>query len=583
MDAGKNIYGLSEGVFKACQFLGLKFPTTVPKELDPFEDRAPSDYFGDDFELDATTIKKMRSVCNLTEEKFQKRYKIFYAKFASQNPLKQTKTDRNVFFCDYVLHSAKFGNFTSDYFDFEFYGKSFALRSEFLTQKHRNLIRIICNDPCDINLLNNKAETNRIFSAFLHRDWINTDKCTFDDFKAFVEKHSRFFSKSIVESSKVGSEIIAANSKTNLEKLFANLQRKKMLLEEVVVQHEALAAFCPDILNTIRVNTFLDAHNGVHILTAVGRFGVKGSVAGNFNDENLCVTIDTKTGEIISDAINQKHERFQTHPDTGKSFKGFQYPSWKEVRATVKKLSKMIPTLRHVGWDIAINDKSEIVIIAAKENPDVDIQQAPDGVGRLHLYQPLLDEMLNYKREQMKLLGYRVNNLRNFDSSYDPGISRLERRLQFAMIKLLSDCTSLMDLGCRKDKFVKTLCPEDVKYYPVDFKAYDDEIIACDFNKDFPEIKVDTCLCALTAEYVKSLPYFLTNMCNAAQKQILMLCCPINDNEMLSLQRWKNPFLTDFTEEFLIQTMEQNNFRLDKQYPTDNKSVILYDFRKILE
>ena len=41
--------------------------------------------------------------------------------------------------------------------------------------------------------------------------------------------------------------------------------------------------------------------------------------------------------------------------------------------------------------------------------------------------------------------------------------------------------------------------------------------------------------------------------------------------------------MTDFTEEFLVKTMEQNNFKLDKQYPIDINSVILYDFRKIRE
>ena len=52
------------------------------------------------------------------------------------------------------------------------------------------------------------------------------------------------------------------------------------------------------------------------------------------------------------------------------------------------------------------------------------------------------------------------------------------------------------------------------------------------------------------------------------------------DKEMLSEYRWAHPLLTDFTEEFLIKTMEQNNFQLAEQYPTDNKAVILYDFRR---
>ena len=121
-----------------------------------------------------------------------------------------------------------------------------------------------------------------------------------------------------------------------------------------------------------------------------------------------------------------------------------------------------------------------------------------------------------------------------------------------------------------------------MKYFPVDFKNYDDEeIITCDFNGgEFPDLKADTCLCAFTAEFVENLPQFLANMCNAAQKQILIHCCLIEKE--ISDYRYENPFLTDFTEEFLIKTMEQNNFQLETQYPdAKNPSVILYDFRKI--
>ena len=60
-----------------------------------------------------------------------------------------------------------------------------------------------------------------------------------------------------------------------------------------------------------------------------------------------------------------------------------------------------------------------------------------------------------------------------------------------------------------------------------------------------------------------------------------MWCRPI-DRDQSPAYRWKNPFLTDYTEEFLIKTMEQNGFQLNAQYPApEARSVILYDFRKI--
>ena len=538
MDTEKNIYGLSEGVFKACQFLGLKFPSEAVNNPQP----VPSDYFGDDFELDAATKKKLCSERKWSSKKLAKEYSAFTEKYFSQRCFKHTKTDLNVYFVDHMLFAKKqqvaSGN---DYFDFEFYNKSFELRDTFRTERHAKQTTVICNDFFARELLQNKAKTNIFFAGFLHRDWLETGSCTLEDFKAFIEKHPRFFSKPVASLQGRGAEIIAVEPNADIEKIFANLKSRKRLLEEIVIQHKDLAAFCPDTVNTIRVYSFLDIHNVVHILATSGRFGRLGGVIDNVhNGGGYSAVIDPKTGIIVSDGCNNFHERVQKHADTGKTFKGFQYPYWEKVCVVVKKMAKMLPQLRHVGWDIAVNDKGELVLIEANGNlPDVGLQQMADSVGRLSLYQPLLEEMQTYKKEEMQRLGWRVINLPNFDSVYENNPNPRDRnsRLQQAMEKLLPDCESLLDLGCRAAKPVKKFCPANVKYFPVDFKQHDAEVIACDFNEDFPDIKADVCLSVFTAEFVENLPQFLANMCNAAQKQILMWCRPF-DKELNPNHRW---------------------------------------------
>ena len=583
MASKKNIYGLSEGVFKACQFLGLKFP---PKALNKSQ-LVPSDYFGDDFELNDAMTKKLRAERNWSEEFFAERYQKFAEVFSYQKSLKQTKTDLNIFFCDHFLYVAgQLGATPENYFDFEFYNKSSKLQRTFLVNpplfsKHLSL-RATFNDFNSISLVNDKAGTNKIFAEFLHRDWLDARTCSFEEFKIFVAKHSRFFSKQVAGFQGRGAEIVNVASNDNLEELFSELKSTNRLLEELVVQHKSLQEFCPDTVNTIRVNSVLDVHNVVHILTTVGRFGRRGGVVDNVHlGGGYSAMIDPKTGIITSDGMNNFHQRAVRHADTGKIFKGFQYPCWEKLRAAVTKMAKMLPQLRHIGWDITINAKDEVTFIEANGMPDVGLQQISDSVGKRHLYMPLVEELQNYKREQMKFLGYKVNNLQNFDASYNTS-ARNELRLKFAMGKLIEDCASLLDLGCRNPNFVKSLCPAGVKYFPVDYKNFSDEVIICNFNKgNFPDIKADTCFCALTAEFVERLPKFLADVCNAAQRQILMLCRPI-DKETRSHWRWKNPVLTDFTEKFLIDTIEQNNFKLDAQYPApDNRSLIVYDFRKI--
>ena len=586
VDLEKNIYGLSEGVFKACKFLGLKFPPEVSADFSASQEHMPSDYFGDNFELTETIKNSLQVERKLTEEKFKTIYKEFTAKFNSQRCFsKKNKTDWNIYFCDYMLFSRKQGATIPDYFDFEFYRKSLALRNTFRVSRSSRLTQRICNDFNSIILLRDKAKTNKIFADFLHRDWLDTPNCTFEEFKAFVEKHPRFFSKQIAGAQGRGAEIISVNSNEDLENLFDNLKNKKKILEEIVKQHKDIAAFCPDTVNTIRVYTILDVHNVVHILATNGRFGRLGGVVDNVHvGGGQFVTIDPKTGILISDGLTNYHERIPKHPDTGKTFKGFQYPCWEKVLELVQKAAKMIPQLRHIAWDIAINDKDEAILIEANGTlPALGIQQAPDDTGRQPLYTPLLEEIINYKWEQVKFLGYRVNNLNDFDSVYYTK-SRQNSRLKLVMNKLIPDCKSLIDLGCRKSKLVKAITPPRVlKYYPVDFQKHDDEVIACNFNSgEFPDIKADTCLCAFTAEYVEPLPQFLANMCNAAQKQILMLCRPFTASEVHDTYRWENPFLTDFTEEFLIKTMEQNNFQLNAKYPLPKvAAIVIYDFRRI--
>ena len=576
----ENNYGLSEGVFKACEFLGLKFPAEIKSTG---EEHLPSDYFGDDFELDSATKKKLCAECGLSSAAFNRRYTSFSKAYLKQKPLRRNKTNLNIYFCDFLLSKRKY-LLINHYLNLEFYKKSSALQNTFVVADSRIQIQLLFNNGVSRD---DKTKEYKIFSDFLHRDWLDLRQADFGAFKNFAEKHPHFVSKIIDSNQGSSVEVIDIAKDKNLEKLFDRLKAENRVIEEMLRQHESLNSFCADTLNTIRIYTVLDIHDIVHIIAATGKFGRKGQFIDNFHVGGMAATINLKNGVVTSNAINRFHERLKNHPDTGKQFKGFQYPCWEEVLSTVRKMAKMIPQFRHIGWDIAINEKSEVVLVEANSWwPGMNLLQAPDDTGRLYLYAPLLEEMKNYKIQEMKLLGYRVNNIPNFDSSY-ANPSRQENRLKTAVDKLIPNCASVLDLGCRQNKLAKKFCPANVRYYPVDYIKYDDEVYICDFiggeGNIFPNIEADTVLCAFTAEYVEQLPQFLANMCTAAQKQILMICRPMSETEIVSNYRWSHPFLVDFTEEFLVDTMTQNNFKLIERYPfPENNAVVLYDFRKIL-
>ena len=572
---------LPDMILKTCEFLGL----TVPggKLLDTKSDPEPSDYFGKDFELTLDLMEKVRVACNRRKDNFARIYGEFTRNYFDRK-LDHNETNLNIYFCDYIMFCRNKG-MTSivDYFDFEFYRLPAAVRSTFRLQGHRAQTRFICNDYDASKLLNNKSKTNRIFAEFIHRDWINAYRCSFETFKDFVGKHKKFFVKPVVGSLGNNTSIFELSPDENLEELFQKFKEEIMLLEEVVTQHEIMKSFCPDTVNTLRINTFLDIHNVVHILAASGRFGRLNTIVDNYSSNGYTVTIDPKTGIIISDGINKHHERSKVHPDTGKVFKGFQYPFWNKVRLAVMKMAKLIPTVHHIGWDIAINSEGNVELIEANSNPDVHVQQSADLTGRLHLYQPLIDEYDAWKKTTIDYLGYRINNLKSFLANYNSYAELHDIGVKFALEKLIPKCASLIELGCRKNLFAASLLPEGVKYHPFDFRRHDPETVVCDFNRNkFPKIKADTFLCALIAEFVAPLPSFLEKVCAAAEKQVLMVCRPF-DKETSIKFRWEHTVLTDFTEKFLIETMRKNNFELNsRQAVPKNDALIMYDFRKNL-
>ena len=546
---------LSEGIIRACNFFNLKVPENI---------NFPSDFFCENLKLD---LDFLRCTTKLSEEKFSQLYNKFTKKYSEQTFLKQNSTDMNIYFCDYLLHARKNSATIEDYFDFDFYKKNFAEQKTFRLQVHRKQTRIICNDFRACELLDNKVMTLKIFSEFVHRDWLDSTTCSIEEFKNFIAKHPNFFIKPIVGSLGKDAAIVQIDINADIEKLFDIIKERNCIIEEIITQHESISEFCPDTLNTIRVNTLTDIHGVVHIMTTGGRFGRVGKVVDNFFSGGFFVAIDTETGKIISDAANKFHESSETHPDTNKIFKGFQYPAWNKICAAVKKMAKIIPQLNNIGWDIAINADCEVELVEANSNPDVHVMQTPENIGKLHLYQPFINEWENYKYRQMKFLGYKINNLKDFKSAYESyAVKQAESKILFD--KLISNCASVIDVGCRKDNFIKTFCAEHIKYIPIDL------------NEDFSDIKADACICAMIAEFTENLPQFLKNLCNAADKQILMLCRPI-DKEINLNYRWKNPVLTDFTEEFLINTMQKNNFRLQSlETLQNNLSLIIYEFIK---
>lgn len=79
------------------------------------------------------------------------------------------------------------------------------------------------------------------------------------------------------------------------------------------------------------------------------------------------------------------------------------------------------------------------------------------------------------------------------------------------MAGLIQNEKSILDLGCGM-QWLKEFIPDHIRYYPVDYKQRQPNVIVCNFNKkQFPKIKADIAFIAGCLEYMEDPAWFVKN------------------------------------------------------------------------
>lgn len=163
---------------------------------------------------------------------------------------------------------------------------------------------------------------------------------------------------------------------------------KNLILEQVIVEHPQVSCLNPTSVNTIRVISMLDKFGEPHILNTVAMLGAdKGCVSNTHSGGCLC-HVDTETGIIDHIGSNVKGEKFLKHPITGIVLPGYKLPNWDGLCDYVKRLARVVPTARYIGWDIVIlEDGYDVIEGNIHPGPG---HQATDDTGRFDLIKRLL-------------------------------------------------------------------------------------------------------------------------------------------------------------------------------------------------
>ena len=290
---------------------------------------------------------------------------------------------------DVLWERLKYGTEIQDYFQYEFFNLKSRERRKYMTfSKLRETMRT-CNDPDKREIFDDKALFNHTFGDFLYRDWLDVTTSSFDDFQAFTQKHDAFFAKARSGMfGKNAGRFDADTHKTETETraLYDQLRENGCIIEQLITQHPELEKFNSSSVNTLRIVTLRCADGKPKVMAGVLRIGRAGKTADNFHHYGIAATIDVDHGIVNSPGIDREFKRYIVHPDSGERIIGFEIPSWDKVVDIVTKAAMVVPEVRYVGWDVAIDAEGNTQLIEGNYGADPDVTQMPCRVGKWPLF-----------------------------------------------------------------------------------------------------------------------------------------------------------------------------------------------------
>ena len=238
---------------------------------------------------------------------------------------KKTGKSRIWLMADMAKCAAKYNAGYVDYKIAEMYRLNDAQRATQITRGISNNIVARMNDKKFWHFFDNKTEFNQLFHEQVKREWLNFSTTTEAQFAEFVQGRGDIICKPIDGSSGQGILKCTPEDYRDVHALYARLKAAGIgIVEDKVIQHEAIAALCPTSVNTIRVATLLgDKKEG--IVYAYIRIG-NGKVMDNVDCGGMAAPINLDTGVISGVGANKAGEAFEFHPMTGKRIPGTQIP-----------------------------------------------------------------------------------------------------------------------------------------------------------------------------------------------------------------------------------------------------------------
>lgn len=294
----------------------------------------------------------------------------------------QTSDDRKMtIFYNSVYNYWVYGNNLRENIFYGFQNKSHEEKKKYITFRNRFRIYSFLNNKNDENIFKRKYETYLRFADAYKRDVIVIESPNdFKMFSDFVDKHPVFYVKPESLGLGIGVHKEELSNWVSKEDLFNNLLKecginsqetwaigKQIVLEEPIIQSEGLGRMHPSSVNMIRLTTIVNEHGGVDLVDAWYRVGMHGNDIAAASEGEIYTGVNIETGVVDTNGFTEFGDVFKNHPDTGIQFIGYEIPNWSEAIQFAKDVALRVPSVRYVGWDLALTDE-RWVIIEGNEN-----------------------------------------------------------------------------------------------------------------------------------------------------------------------------------------------------------------------
>lgn len=293
---------------------------------------------------------------------------------------------------DVAVSTLVFGSALTDYFNYEFYKRSYKERKKYAVVKTQDKFYTLVNDPKYKKNFSVKPNFLREFAKYNGREWIYPDGNNYEAYSSFLDRHDTFMVKPIDGLGGGGIFKASLADVSDRKKYYQFLIDNRYYLEQVIVQSKEMAALNPSSVNTIRVMT-CNIEDDPQIFFCSVRVGNNGAVVDNFHSGGMSAVVDNDTGVVTGPAMDKAMNRFERHPSTGVVFKGFQIPRWEEVKAMVYDACRMHPEMTVIGWDVAITEEGPL-LIEGNRRPGFDMVQMLVDEGQKYVIEDMTKRFL---------------------------------------------------------------------------------------------------------------------------------------------------------------------------------------------